>query len=185
LRSKSSTIYSIENQTELSCKVISICDLPSAGCFFYKLTASSSSTFAPIARSKQLWPIVGPLEQFFFNFALHTLKSMKKSKFFENFTLFSSTILSPPPLRCKVSCQVRRLFPDPWGIAFPVFVPCGLRRQARNLYRAQGFTPKITQQGKTDSISQQSKKYTENSDRNEGQPQYNHIRIVKDLRNNC
>ena len=54
----------------------------------------------------------------------------------------------PPPLRCKVSCQVRRLFPDPWGIAFPVFVPCGLRRQARNLYRAQGFTPKITQQEK-------------------------------------
>ena len=40
--------------------MISICDLPSAGCFFYKLTASSSSTFAPIARSKQLWPIVGP-----------------------------------------------------------------------------------------------------------------------------
>ena len=37
--------------------------------------------------------------------------------------------------------------------------------------------------------AQQSKNYTENytenSDRNEGQPQYNHIRIVKDLRNNC
>ena len=64
-----------------------------------------------------LW-IVGPLEQFFFNFALHTLKSMKKSKFFENFTLFSSTIL-PPPFAAKSLAKFVGFFQILGELRFP------------------------------------------------------------------